>query len=305
MKILFVSSGNSPTTISPITKNQGESLIKEGADLTYFTIQGKGLFGYLKAIPKLRRALKQNNYDVVHAHYSLSAYVASLAGAKPLVVSLMGSDVGSRNLFKFFIKSFNRLFWDAVIVKSKEMKEMIGLKDAQVIPNGVNFDKFKPYDRAQMQDQLNWDRSKKHVLFASSPKRPEKNYDLANTAFLKLADTKLELHVLENVANKDIPFYLNASNVLLLTSLREGSPNIIKEAMACAVPIVATDVGDVRANIAATDGCFVCNFDAATIAQCLEKALRFEGQTTGRAAISWLDESNIAKSILGIYRNLI
>ena len=107
IKVLFVSSGNSVEGISPIIKNQGESL-REKIELTYFTIKGKGVKGYLKATLGLRKHLKQNKYNIVHAHYSLSAFTASLAGAKPLVVSLMGSDVKTKYIYKFIIFSFGR-----------------------------------------------------------------------------------------------------------------------------------------------------------------------------------------------------
>ena len=103
MNILFVSSGNSKTGISPIIKNQGESLINSGANVTFFTIKGKGIIGYLKNVLPLKRLLRKNEYDVVHAHYSMSAFVATLSGAKPLMVSLMGSDVKSDKYFRLFI----------------------------------------------------------------------------------------------------------------------------------------------------------------------------------------------------------
>ena len=96
MKLLFVSSGNSKNGISTIIKNQGVSLKNQDIELDFFTIEGKGIKGYLKSIPYLKKQLKENKYDIVHAHYSLSAFTASLAGAKPLIVSLMGSDVKSK-----------------------------------------------------------------------------------------------------------------------------------------------------------------------------------------------------------------
>ena len=97
MTILFISSGNSGK-ISPIVKAQADSLIKKGVAIDFFLIKGKGLTGYLKSIFILRKFIKKNNYDLYHAHYSLSAFVATLAGCKPLVVSLMGSDVKKDNL---------------------------------------------------------------------------------------------------------------------------------------------------------------------------------------------------------------
>jgi len=93
MKVLFVSSGNSEFGISPIVKNQGESLKQNGIDLDYFTIKGKGINGYLKNIPILKKYLKAHHYDIIHAHYSFCGWVTKLTLTKiPVIVSLMGSD---------------------------------------------------------------------------------------------------------------------------------------------------------------------------------------------------------------------
>ena len=103
MKILFISSGNSVNGISPITKNQGVSLENAGISLEYYTIKGRGPRGYLNNVKPLKKLLKEQTYDVVHAHYAFSAFVATLAGAKPLVVSLMGSDVKVKSNYKIII----------------------------------------------------------------------------------------------------------------------------------------------------------------------------------------------------------
>jgi hypothetical protein len=139
MKVLFVSSGNSEFGISPIIKNQGESLKQNGIDLDYFTIKGKGIKGYLKNIPILKKYLKYHNYDIIHAHYSLLAIVATLSGAKPLVVSLMGSDIygnvnidGERKFYSYInILSAKLLqpFVKKIIVKSKNLESYTYFKN--------------------------------------------------------------------------------------------------------------------------------------------------------------------------------
>src|SRR5262249_6392957 len=101
-----------------------------------------------------------------------------------------------------------------------------------------------------------------------------------------------------------IPLYMNASNVLLLASVHEGSPNVVKEAMACNVPIVSTDVGDVREVIGRTEGCSVCPHEAHALASGLERALSFRRRTTGRADSKHLDNAIIAERLIALYRNL-
>ena len=304
MKVLFVSSGNSKMGISTIIKNQGESLIREGVKLEYFTIKGKGIRGYIKSIVKLKNYLKNNHYDVIHAHYSLSAFVVSLAGSKPLVVSLMGSDVKANNWFKWIIYLFNYFFWSSIIVKSKDMQKSLDMNAAHIIPNGVNMEKFKPIDKTIAIKKIGWDDTKKHILFAANPNRPVKNFQLAQTAFSKLKDKNLELHYLNNISNEMMPYYYNASDVILLTSLWEGSPNVIKEAMACNRPIISTDVGDVRETIQDTIGCYVIDYDTYELTNSIKKALTFS-QTTGRNTIASLNEKNIAKQIIKIYEKVV
>ena len=147
MNILFVSSGNSSIGLNPIIKNQGTSLERNDLNVQYFLIRGRGVFGYLGNVIALRRLIKKKEFDIVHAHYSMSGFVAALAGCRPLIVSLMGSDVKSDKYFKFLIKVFNGLFWNELIVKSNDMKLSLDIETAHVIPNGVDMKKFRPIDK--------------------------------------------------------------------------------------------------------------------------------------------------------------
>ena len=101
MNILFISSRNTKNGISPIIKNQGESLKTQNVKIDYFTIEGKGISGYFKSILTLKKHLKKQKYDIFHAHYSLSGFAATLSGCRPLIVSLMGSDVKAKWYLKY------------------------------------------------------------------------------------------------------------------------------------------------------------------------------------------------------------
>jgi len=305
MKILFVSRNKTNNQISPIVKNQGKSLEASGEDLTYFIVEGTGIKGYIKSSLRLKKHLKANYYDIIHAHYSLSGFMTSLAGAKPLIVSLMGSDVKSKSYYRFIIKFFGTFFWSKTIVKSEDMKKALGTAKVSVIPNGVNFEKFKPIAKEIALLKTKWDTSKKHVLFAANPNRTEKNFKLAKEAFELLDRPDTELHYLKNVPNDKMIYYYNSSDVVLLSSLWEGSPNVIKEAMACNIPIVVTDVGDVKQVIGETDGCHICTFETDDVAGKLEKALAFSSRTCGRMNIQNLDSREIAKQIILIYKSLL
>jgi glycosyltransferase involved in cell wall biosynthesis len=310
MKVLFVSSGNSAFGISPITKNQGKSLNNCGSEIFYFPIIGKGLINYTKNIFLLKKHLSFNKYDIIHAHYSLTAFVAALAHAKPLVVSLMGSDVKNDYISKLFIKLFHKLFWEYTIVKSARMYNRLGLTNISVIPNGVNTEAFNSMDKRACQRQLGWDYYKKHILFAANPSRTEKNYALAKQAFSILNKGNIELHSLIDVSPEQMPLWMNSADVVLLVSLWEGSPNVIKEAMACNRPIVSTDVGDLRWLLDGTPGCYIVSFDPEDVAVKLKIALEFskkKGQTKGRDKLIelGLDSETIAKRIISAYESVL
>lgn len=307
MKVLFVSSGNVDCGISPIVTNQGDSLVSEGVIIEYFLVRGKGVWSYLKSYFVLRSFLNKNFFDIVHAHYSYCGYLVGLTfNRRKTVVSLMGSDVNKRGVELVLIKIFSAFFWGVTIVKTERMKSHFKNKKMVILPNGVNFDIFKPLQKENCQKEVGFNSLKKHIIFfLSNPSRTEKNLPLAMEAIQLLSNDSVEFHTISLVQKERIPFLLNASDVLLLTSFFEGSPNIIKEAMACNIPIVTTDVGDVRTTIGDTEGCFITSYKPTDVKGCLEKALNYSKRTNGRSYIDFLDSKVIAKNLIKIYKELI
>ena len=310
MKVLFVYSGNKKSGISPIINSQAESLIDQNISLDYFPIKGRGIVGYIKNISALKKVLENGNYNIIHAHYSMSAFVAALAHTKPLVVSLMGSDVQGGYLSKLCIKIFHKFSWKYTIVKSTRMLNSLGRTNLSVIPNGVNTDVFNSMDKRACQEQLGWEYNKKHILFAANPLRPEKNYALAKQAFSILNKGNSELHSLIDISPEQMPLWMNSADVVLLVSMWEGSPNVIKEAMACNRPIVSTDVGDLRWLLGRTPGCYIVSFDPEDVAVKLKIALEYsekKGQTKGRDKIIelGLGSETIAKRIISVYESVL
>jgi len=308
MKVLFISSGNTDSGINPVVYNQGESLKKIGLEIDYFPVIGRGWKGYFKNIPKLKNRLKQENYDLCHAHYSLSGYAASLAGAKPLIVSLMGSDIFETGFQQTLIKGFKFLFWDACLVKSNGMKHQLGINSVQVIPNGVDLEKFRIIERGKALIKTGFSGDYFNILFLADPSRREKNYDLALKAVELLPAELCKLHTIYNLDNNLVPYYLNAADCLLLTSYWEGSPNVIKEAMACNCSFVATDVGDVREIAGGCKGCHITSgWEPAEVAAKLEFVRNKAGKSKGRTRIKelGLDADKIGEKLKSIYEKMI
>lgn len=316
MNILFVSGANSNTFgMPPLVLAQGESLKKYTChNIYYFPLYGKGILGYLKNLPKLWKYLRTHPIDIIHAHYSFSGVIASLSfSRKPVVVSLLGSDVMGNNYFnKIIIKYHKLLYWNAIIVKSYDMQDKLGDKHSKVIPNGVDLNIFQPIDSLECRNNLRWDENKIHILFAANPERPEKNFRLAKDAVSLLSEyqNSIEIHYLKEVEHRKIPIWLNAAHVIILTSLWEGSPNVIKEAMACSRPIVATEVGDVRWLFGDEPGHFVSAPNPEDFSNNLRKAIGFSKSiyfTTGRNRIITLqiDSKHIAEKINEVYENYL
>ena len=318
MKILFVSSGTSEKGMSPIIKSQGESLIKSGIEIDYYTINRGGIKGYFKNIFALRKFINNNNYQIIHAHYGLSAIVAffSKKRKQKIIVSFMGDDlVGSNDyngnievMSKYVVKLnkfFAKYFYHYNIVKSDEMLKVLNLTNSMVISNGVDFKKFYDIPKAKAKSYLNEDLAIRKVLFCSDPKRPEKNYKLAKKAVESLSDKSVVIRSLSGIDQEKLVYYYNSSDCLLLTSFHEGSPNVIKEAMACNVPIVSTDVGDVRDVIGNTEGCFVTSFEQKEVTDKIKNALLFNKKTNGSDNIKHLEESVVAQKIINIYKKVL
>lgn len=322
MKVLFVSSGNTKEGISPIIKNQGKSLVKLGIEVVFFTIRGKGLWSYFRHIFILRRYLKTKEFDMIHAHYGLCGIVALFAKNHDikLIVSFMGSDLledhskygksAIAGILRVRINQFCAKYVDYIIVKSQEMGNRIVYGGKSVIPNGVDIDQFVPIDKQQALAKIGWDQHSRHVLFLSSPDRPEKNFRLAEIAFRNLKIDGVLLHILKDIPHHDLVLYYNASDVCILTSFHEGSPNAIKEAMSCNRPIISTDVGDVREVFGDTEGCYLSSFDPADLTEKIRVAIDFglaKGRTDGRDRIIalGLDSETIAGKLLALYDKVL
>lgn len=317
---VLVVSGRLPTEQNPGTmtfvKSQSESLKNFGINIKYLEIVGSKRLKYLKAIPQIRRICKTEKIDIIHAHHGFSGLAARFQVKVPVIVSYMGDELlldvdekgrpllTSRISFLVF-KLLGKLV-KAVIVKSEEMASKLGGKNVFVIPNGVDFEKFKPIDKNEARKILGLDNLKRYILFLADPDRTVKDFNTANEAVSKLNkrfDEPVEILKLKDIPPNTVPLLMNAADIVLLTSFSEGSPNVIKESMACGRPIVATDVGDIRNVIGKTKGCHVVPRDPSVISECLEKELQMPiERTTGREDIKHLEINQIAERILSVYK---
>lgn len=309
MRVLFIASGNKTGKPGIVVQNQANSLKELGIEIDFYLVKGKGLIGYLKNLYPLWKHIKYHPSSLIHSHYSLSALLVSIAliflPFKPHIVSLMGSDTKLKGVFKSIVKLFSRFFWTITIVKSKQMLSDSGIHNALIIPNGVDIKKIEQLVKESNPKKAGFkNNSTKTILFAADPSRKSKNYSLAHqamkniNAILKISYNKTHANIINEILHSD---------VLLITSRWEGSPNIIKEAMACNCPIVSTEVGDIRWLFGNEPGHFIANFDPADVAEKINQALEFSREkvrTNGKQRIIQLglDNKIVAKKIIKVYK---
>jgi glycosyltransferase involved in cell wall biosynthesis len=314
MRVLFICSGNSSTGISTVVNNQASSLVKAGLQIEFFPVTGKGWISYFGNIFKLTRYLRDNKFDLFHAHYALSGIVAAVSllvmGKKPgkrLIVSLMGSDVFKSRLLRIAERFFYRTLWARVITKSSSMKELLAFREAVIIPNGVDMDRYRPAERDDCRSVLGINADTRLILFMADPAREEKNFRLAEIAVGLIGMSDIKLQVVNNVENKSVALYLNSADVLLSTSKWEGSANVIKEAMACNIPVVSTNTGDAGELFEGVKGCYICSFDPVDVAQKIMSAINFKNRTKGREKLidKGLDAESVAGRIIKEYEKIL
>lgn len=322
LKVLFVVSGNSTSfDIVPFVKAQGESLRMAGIAVSYFLITGKGLSGYLIGAKRLRKHLKNFDCDIIHAHYTLSGWSAVFSFPRqPIVLSLMGTDaygdfIGVNQIrfssyYLVFLTKLIQPFVKKLICKSKHIESYVYLKKkSSVIPNGIMLDKFTVQD-VGYRDELGLEPKLKYVLFLGNKKSIRKNYKLAEVAVKKLNNPDVRLISPFPITHAQVVKFLNSVDCLIVPSLMEGSPNVVKEAMACNCPVVATDVGDVRWLFGNEPGYFITTFDPSDTAEKLKMAINYSmknKRTLGRNRLITLglDSQSVATTIIKVYKTSI
>ena len=307
-----------PTHADPsygsFVKAQMDSLRPLGVEYDVLFVDGReSVWNYLRGVPQVRRQLRAKAYDLVHAHFGLSGWVARGQWRVPLVVSFMGDDVlgrptrrGRITLAGHFLRISGFMLArlaTAVIVKSRQMASKLRLPSAHVIPNGVDLNLFRPTGQAEARQRLGLDPAKKFVLFPYNPQEARKRYDLIEAAVVLARQQvhDVELLVARGMPQEQIAAYMNAADVMVMASVFEGSPNAVKEAMATNLPVITVDVGDAAELIGPTEGCYLVPREAAAIADKIVAVCRRGGRTNGREWIRRLSMEAVGQQIVQVY----
>lgn len=302
-----------PGSMAPALR-QIESLRRLGVEVVVQDMQGIPILKYGPAIPRMWANLSQ--VDLIHAHFGYCGWIARMQWKRPVVLSFMGDDLlgtpvntGSLTLFSRFMVHCNRLLarWiDQVIVKSREMADVISPTSCHIIPNGVDLDLFRPILKSDAKSKLGLDPTKSYLLFPGDPSNPRKGYQLAKAATeetQRLTGLPIEILTLWGRQPDEVPWCMNACEAMWMTSLIEGSPNVVKEAMACNLSVVGVPVGDVAELLAGVQGYHVCDRNAMQLARAMTQVLQAKIDVKGREALINLGLSleQVALRIRNVY----
>jgi glycosyltransferase involved in cell wall biosynthesis len=283
----------------------------------------EGPMTYYQLGNKVRRAVGDFAPDLIHVMYGgvMADQMARHHHLRPLVVTFHGSDLLGENLSGWLRKIISRYgvhcsrraarAADGVVVVARHLIGALNgaaEKDKiRVIPCGIDLERFKPMDSRACKRRLGWNPDSFHVLFASGNGDPVKRPRLARAAvaYMDRHGRPAEFHCLTGVPNAEVPVWLNASAVLLLTSLHEGSPTVIKEALACGLPVVSVDVGDVAERIAGIDGCHLAAAWPSELAAKLDLVRRDGKRLDCRSRIGEVSNSFCAQNLKRCYEDII
>ena len=324
MKILVLASDKGRRFV-PFIEEQIVALQQAGVDVIRYGVTGKGITGYLRELPALRRFIRAERPDLIHAHYGLCGLLANLQRRVPVVTTYHGSDINVPSILRFSkvairLSAYNifvskRNIEIAIRRKGEEAKRLSG--KYALLPCGVNI----PEPWSELQNKLvgqltlnQWvqsilNKDVKNILFAGAFDNKVKDPELAKAAMneLEVKGVKANLIELKGYNRDQVNALMYNCDALLMTSKTEGSPQVIKEALACGCPIVSVDVGDVAERTNGVDGCLIVRTrEPKDIAQSILQTIAYEGKTNGRDKIIEMGLSNklVAKHLVEIYESV-
>ncbi|MBN1283777.1 MAG: glycosyltransferase [Anaerolineae bacterium] len=291
---------------NPCVKDQVLALRELGVEIDLLYINRWNKLNYFKAaLQVFLTSFGRKRYDLIHAHYGHCGWVARVQLRAPLVVTFHGSDLLSRK--DGAIGKVAARWADGVIVMTDEMKRASKRADASVIPFGVDTALFHPRPVEEARHELGLPLDAGLVLFPWDPKRPVKRFDIVEASMQLVQQThpNARLEVVYNQSREIIARYMNACDAMVLTSDHEGSPMAVREALACLLPVVSVDVGDVRQLIGDIDGCHLCAQEPRDVADKLGQALARRRRLDPAQAQRRVDAASAARQVLEVYERVL
>lgn len=309
MKVLTVCSfkRHLPDQMAPFVKEQVEALRSVSVGCDYFLVQGEGFLGYLRQLKPLKDKIRAFQPDVVHAHFGLCGLLANLQRKVPVVTTYHGSDINNKTILPFSRMAIRLSAWN-VFVSRKTMEIAKPKKKYSILPCGIELSDLQLMGKAEALQRMGLSDGKRYILFAGAFDNTVKNVLLAKETVALLCDENVELLELKGYSREEVIMLMCAADALLMTSLSEGSPQVLKEAMACGCPIISVDVGDARERMKGIEGCYVAQTrEPQELAELLRNAFEFGRRTNGREKLlaDGLDNQLVARRLVKIYENVL
>lgn len=299
-------------------REQMESLRPLGVRYDVFFINGRvSRWNYLRSVRKLRERVVGTRYDLVHAHFGLSGWIARCQLKLPVVLTFHGDDLLGKFRFDGSITPMGRFFQasslalapsvSAIIVQSRQMQRMLWHANGRVIPCGIDLDLFQPMAQDEARRRLGLDQQKKFVLFAYDPAEQRKRYDLIARAVIIARSRVQRIDILHarGMPHTQMPLYMNAADALVVASEAEGGPLVTKEAMAVNLPVITVPVGDAVELIGGTEGNHVVPRDAEAIAAKLVEVCHRGVRSRSRERLEPYSMPATAARVLEVYRSVL
>jgi glycosyltransferase involved in cell wall biosynthesis len=301
-----------PSPASPgrggFVRDQVEALrALDGVEVELFTF-GLGTREYARAAATLRRRFRHHSFDVVHAHYGLCGWSALAVRGAPHVVTFHGTDLAHPAVGPLSRALARLIALPAPVSATLAHSGLPGpdpdARPVAVLPCGVNLDRFRPIDRREARTALGLDPDTRYLLFPADPARPEKRFDRAESLASSVG-VGAELLTYGARHPDEIPLMVNAANAVLLTSEREGFGLAPLEALACDVPVLATDVGVAALVLSGIEGTLCAPFDRERWAGALAPHLAAEDpRVEGRRRAGLFDRNRLAERVLKAYEDV-
>ena len=316
-----------PSTAMPFygsfVRDEAEALRAAGVDVDVYFVNGRAnKLNYLRMPFGFFSRLRRSSYDVVHVHHSFCGLIATLQRRVPVVWTFHEGEISGDTTDALREQPIKHVAYskrmkryvagkvDMVVVVAEHLRGPLGRPDALWMPSGINWNRFAPMDSGEARRQLGLAENRRYVLFPAAPSRVEKRYDLARRGVARLRErwpdaSDIELIALDNVPHERVPLFMNASDVVLMTSAFEASPVTIREALACNVPVISTDVGDARVVMKDIAGCRIVDADADRIAEALHGTLAGPRRVQGRERMHAYALETVARTLIALYGRLI
>jgi glycosyltransferase involved in cell wall biosynthesis len=299
-------------------QDQMESLRSIGVDYDVFFVNGStSRWNYARGVRDLQKYLRGKRFDLIHAHFGLSGWIARCQVSLPIVLTFHGDDLLGKFRFDGSITALGRFFQAsslmlaplarAVIVQSREMQKMLRFARSYVIPCGIDLDLFRPMDQREARGVLGLDPREKFLIFAYDPAEQRKRYDLVERAVLIARKDIPELRILHvrGKPHAKMPLYMNAADVLVVASEAEGGPLVTKEAMAVNLPVISVPVGDAAELIGDSEGNYIVPRTAEAVADKLVEVCRRGQRSRGRERVAPFSMPATAKKVLEVYHGVL